>query len=154
MLMKLTPDPKSARRQHWCLDCLFWLLGSGLVKAALKYVGQIKPPVSTSPTFSEQLYHMKVFFIAFLWFRIGFELFGKRISAQKLHIKCWWNWLLVNNVKKAALYELTSNASSKIKFELKAWPSPTLRVFYRTLFSILFQTYFRTVSKLVRFEAS
>ena len=48
--------------------------------------------VSISPTFYEQLFRTKVFWAAFLYLRLRFVFFGARILAQKLLVKCWWNW--------------------------------------------------------------
>ncbi len=45
--------------------------------------------VSISPIFYEQLFHMKVFYAAFICLQFGFVFFGERILAQKLLINCW-----------------------------------------------------------------
>ena len=79
--------------------------------------------LSISPIFYEQLFHTKVLYAAFMCLQFGFLIFGKRILAQKLLIKCWWNWhqvaaqvpdvfryfYLVNN-HKIANYSATTEA--------------------------------------------
>jgi len=45
-------------------------------------------------TFYKQLFHTKVLCVPFICLQFGFVFFGKRILAQKLLIKCWWNWHL------------------------------------------------------------
>ncbi len=51
--------------------------------------------VSISSTFYEQLFVQKCFAQLFSNYSLALWLFGQRISAQKLLVKCWWNWLLV-----------------------------------------------------------
>ena len=51
--------------------------------------------VLISPTFYEQLFCTKVWRAAFLYLHCRFVLFGTRKLAQKLLIKCRWNWHLV-----------------------------------------------------------
>ena len=49
-----------------------------------------------SPTFYEQLFHLKVFCAAFMCLQFGFIVFfAEKKSEQKLLLKCWWNWLKV-----------------------------------------------------------
>ncbi len=48
---------------------------------------------SISPTFCVQLFRNKSFAHSFFCTYIfRFVLFGTRISAQQLLLKCWWNW--------------------------------------------------------------
>jgi hypothetical protein len=49
----------------------------------------VEDQVSISPIFYEQLFHMKVFCATSMCLQFGFVIFGRRILAQKLLIKCW-----------------------------------------------------------------
>ena len=51
---------------------------------------------SISPAFYEQLFVRKSFELLFCAYVLGLYFFGKRKLAQKLLIKCWWNWLKVS----------------------------------------------------------
>ncbi len=55
--------------------------------------------VSISPTFSAQLFRKKVLHGVFLYLIFGLFVFGARVLPQKLLLKCWWNWHLVNLTK-------------------------------------------------------
>jgi hypothetical protein len=48
-------------------------------------------------------FRKKVLREAFLYLDLRFVLFGAKISAQKLHVMCWWNWLQAH-VKLKLLY--------------------------------------------------
>jgi len=68
--------------------------------------------VSISPTFYAQLFSNKNVLPSL---QFGFVFFGKRISAQKLLIKCQWNWLqyysqLINNVNTLQLTGIEQQA--------------------------------------------
>ena len=56
-------------------------------------INLMESQVSISPTFYEQLFRTQVFRAAILYLQLRFVFFGKRKSAQKLFVKCWWNWL-------------------------------------------------------------
>jgi len=53
--------------------------------------------------------------------RFGFEFFGKRISVQKLPVKCWWNWLYVVFLEFAIIiFLIIENSMTSISvFSLK-----------------------------------
>jgi hypothetical protein len=48
------------------------------------------------------------------------NFFGKRLSVQKLLVKCWWNWLL----QEARLKTVVDDSGIKVQFcYLKFWKS-------------------------------
>jgi len=86
-------DLRSANRHRW-LDSLFALLGSVHIKTVFKHVGAISV---ISPTFHSQLIRKKCFVRLFSTYSLAMYFFPqKNIVAQKLIIKCWWNWLQQN----------------------------------------------------------
>ncbi len=70
-------DSKSAKR-HWWLDCLFALLGSGHVKAALKHVGEID---NYSDYFATIIKHLKTIF-SFLSLQKGRQRYRTSVRLQ------------------------------------------------------------------------
>ena len=49
--------------------------------------------VSISSTFKSTCYIRKCLAQPLSNLSLAFAIFGKRVSAQKLLVKCWWNWL-------------------------------------------------------------
>ena len=56
--------------------------------------------MSISPTFYKQLFHTKVLTAALRTYIVGLNFFGTRKLAQKLFVKCWWNWPQMSNCRK------------------------------------------------------
>jgi len=70
------------------------------------------PGVNFINNLSAPFFIWKYFFATFLYLDFGFEIFVKRILAQKLVVKCWWNWLKGKQQSQTVWMELRS---SKIK---------------------------------------
>jgi len=90
-------DPKSAKRQSSC-QSFFALMGSAPVKATRRTLmkltlgGQVLPHstgrLEISPTFYEQLFWMKMFCKALLYWQFGFVIFWqKNIGAKAAIVK-------------------------------------------------------------------
>jgi hypothetical protein len=86
----------------------------------LKAVQRILVWLSISPIFYKQLFHTKVLCGPFMCLQFGFVIFGKRILAQKLLIKCWWNW----HLDISSMYNLPTNwrkNSESVWRKIKVW---------------------------------
>jgi hypothetical protein len=56
----------------------------------------------------------KVLWASFILLQFGFVIFGTRISAQKLLVKCWRNWLLDDKTEPKMLVQTIVNRVSFI----------------------------------------
>jgi len=103
-------DPKSIEIQ---LSCQYLFLGSACVKAAYKMLVKLTPGVkgSISSIFTRNFFVQKrfvhksafcnfspitVWLCDFLAQKYWRKNIGAKILAQKLLLKCWWNWLQVS----------------------------------------------------------
>jgi len=88
-------DHKSVKKCWW-LNWIFMLSGSACIKAAHIMLMKL----------TQGVYFINISLKAFLYESVMisfspltvwlYNFFGKRISAQNLLIKCWWNWLQVS----------------------------------------------------------
>jgi len=69
--------------------------------------------VSISPTFYKNLCCTKVLRKAFLYLQFGLVIFFKRILAQKLLVKYWWNWLQEGLKKVLLRHVIAGQVESK-----------------------------------------
>ena len=61
-----------------------------------------------------RIFYIQMWFAQLLCaYKMGLLLFGKRKSAQKLLIKCWWNWLLVLTLLRCWCARRYNNTSKK-----------------------------------------
>jgi len=73
----------------WLSFCTDGIIGT---KSACKMLVKSTPGVNFT-NILKAAFAYKSIFEAFLYLQFGFVIFvGKRILAQKLLVKCWWNW--------------------------------------------------------------
>jgi len=66
----------------------------GQISLCLSLAGLFQPCVNFT-NILWAAFHAKVFFVTFMCLQFGFVIFWQKDLAQKLLIKCWWNWHLV-----------------------------------------------------------
>jgi hypothetical protein len=65
--------------------------------------------------FTDSFFVLKLCAKLFCTYILGLYFFGKRISAEKLLVKCWWNWHKVN-VERGEKQSISRLTMSHLKY--------------------------------------